>query len=883
MNIPRSISRYIAVFTAFFLIGVSLFLPKNIFILLLGGRSIDVNGHLWYFWFTRKCLLSLDLKSLVHTNSIAYPSGKSILFDIGQPLLALFSIPFQIAFNFPFYYNLFALSVLALNGISAFLLLEHHFKDRPASFLGSLIFAINPYVLYQMNSGRLEQAALFWIPLFVLFLFEMGKQIKKIHSVGAAVVLLLACLSYWYYGMFLLLLAFIFLLFKKEKGQFFLKNFFRMLFTYGVFFALLFLPMLIKGMLPAGYEQLKPSLKNIISGNTPGYFHYLTSETSFKALPSSFLIFFCVIVAASLVNSKIRKNTGFYILAAFIFSIFSLGPKIVFFGHVLILPYLLPYYIIPFFSRLWWPLNCFSIALICLAVLSASLFLWLRSKTAPKIKPFLPVILCIFYLAPFYILKGNPFYSFSFDRPKSLPQAYYSLPEGPEGALLELPFQKVSMDFLYFQTLHEKRTFSCPGYSIKETVWPKNQLRYLRSNAFLNQLDLLFNGQIVSPEPEDLKTGIDKLFMDGFRFIVVNPEYFKEYGQKERVRADLEKLLGKPRDTYSDGSSLYNIGEILFTDTYNILAGSKINKSQVSCPGLLPDSKVPPALSGVFNALIIREEIDKDTPLYKMIYESNIKNKEKALERITGGMLKIYFDLGAPWGRWESNFRAFEKKLKECGLSGPPNLVIISHSHWPNYLGGLEFFQKNFPDVPVLISPDMQQGLVAFDIDSSDGSAEKRHKNARLIKIQSQIVLSPGLNKLSKHLSVLTLKFREKTPSMLLEKGEIAINKYKKEEEFENILAISTKKGTAIFATYMHASFLEVSEKIKNTGGKIILYCGGFEDNLSFLSQVKSGSPGLKFIFFHCAPVKEAAKSLNDNCVSEAYIGEKIFLNLEEK
>ena len=321
-------------------------------------------------------------------------------------------------------------------------------------------------------------------------------------------------------------------------------------------------------------------------------------------------------------------------------------------------------------------------------------------------------------------------------------------------------------------------------------------------------------------------------------------------------------------------------------NTYNILAGHTLNSENtpLNRKKLLPDRNVPGELSGVFNALIISEHVDEKTPLYKIISELKIDGsiKKKLLKNITDGVLKIYFDLGAPWGTWKNNYKAFERELQQTGLkilNNPPDFIVISHAHWPNYIGGIEFFQKKYPYIPVFITPDMKEGLVCFDYDKEGASIDQKHTNGRIVKIKNPIVLPPGITVLTKHLSILTQNFRHKCPTIAFKNGKISIGIYKKNPEYENILILNTKKGLALFTTCIHSSLLEA---IKKTMGlynkKVYLYCGGFEENPNTLIEAKKISPSLKFLLYHCAPVEKLISKFGNSFIKRVHLGESIFL-----
>jgi len=312
-------------------------------------------------------------------------------------------------------------------------------------------------------------------------------------------------------------------------------------------------------------------------------------------------------------------------------------------------------------------------------------------------------------------------------------------------------------------------------------------------------------------------------------------------------------------------------------NTYTILSDTHCKDAYKK---LLPDF-------GVFNVLIITETVDKKTPLYKIVSQMNIEKryKKKILENITDGILKIYFDLGKSKEIWINNCKIFEEALKHTGdirLSKPPDFIILSHAHWTNYLGGLEYFQKKYPYIPIFITPDMKEGLICFDYDKKDNYNWRKFKNGRIVKIKNPVILSSGITILSKHLAIITQKFRHPWSNISLENSNIKINFFKKKLEYENILTSNTKKGIMLFTTCLHSSLLEAMKKAKNLYHKdIYLYSGGFEEELDVISKAKKISPPIKFYLYHCAPVEKLISIYGSSYIKRIKLGDKISFELE--
>lgn len=327
----NQVVKYILIVAAYIIMMLVLSLPlsENLNIRVLGGNSVDSNGAYWFQWFTKRCIFKFDLASFYHNNFFAYPSGRNLLFNYGPPLVAILSIPFQIAFDFPACYNLFIFMLMALNGLACFILLDYIYKDTLSAFIGGMFFCINPYVSYHVEGGRPEQIAIFWIPLFILFLIKTKDEKNKIYAIMAAILLLITSLSYWYYAIFLLIFTALFIVYfliVKDEGRLeFIKNSALILGLYGILmFIFFFYPVIVRGIYPSGYALIKPfpSFNDILFKKTPFYFFYMINLISTILIPHPFIIISLIIIAFSLLNIKSLRSNLFYIITAVFFLFF---------------------------------------------------------------------------------------------------------------------------------------------------------------------------------------------------------------------------------------------------------------------------------------------------------------------------------------------------------------------------------------------------------------------------------------------------------------------------------------------------------------------------------------------------------------------------------
>jgi len=336
---------------------------------------------------------------------------------------------------------------------------------------------------------------------------------------------------------------------------------------------------------------------------------------------------------------------------------------------------------------------------------------------------------------------------------------------------------------------------------------------------------------------------------------------------------------------------------IIITTTYliphNAIAQDKLlNSATILCDYHPVHDDAPQARKslvtngdGIFNVVLLTEKVTESDQIYKMISQSKVEGsiKKRQLRNLTNGYLKIYFDLGIYLHDWKNNRDVFDRELKHKGLKGldkPPDVIIISHCHCGNYLGGLEYMRKTHPEIPVLITPDMKEGLLCFDVELYAKNVIKRIYNGRTVKAGNAVVLSPGLNALTRHLSVITRPFPHSRPNYALKNGVVYNNVFSNNTEYENTLAIDTKDGVALIGACMHCSFLETVKKAMSHYKKnVSLYCGGYEDVPCALEEAKRQSPDLFYFLYHCAPVEEFIEIYGDHCIYPVRMGESIYLN----
>ncbi|MDQ7824264.1 MAG: hypothetical protein RDV48_15795 [Candidatus Eremiobacteraeota bacterium] len=306
-----------------------------------------------------------------------------------------------------------------------------------------------------------------------------------------------------------------------------------------------------------------------------------------------------------------------------------------------------------------------------------------------------------------------------------------------------------------------------------------------------------------------------------------------------------------------------NLSSRLLINSYNILADG--------CE--VPDYVTPMRLdlqsdNGTFCALVIREKVDKASPLYHIISSMKMgaAEKKQLLRNITDGTLIIYFDAGARPDRLLNNRMIFEAELERAGFSKSdikPDFIVLSHSH----NGEIVALQEALPNTPVFVTLDMKNGIVLED---------------RTIPIKNKVILKPGVTPLTDHISLISTVFQMAPPTKVIQKGQIFNRKKDSSDppEYESALAVNTRDGVALFGTCMHCSFLGVVKTAMKFYRKdIILYCGGFENDSSAIPKALKLSPSMEFYLHHCAPVESLQWKYGESRIHRIRLGERVLIN----
>lgn len=434
---------------------------------LLGGGEIE--GWQWRYWWMKEMIAgafaagpSYGLHAVLTAGS--YPEFGNVL-D-----LLVFSWPLERLLGDPLYYNAKILLILWLDCVAAWWFLGRVWGRSAGTWLGGLVFGLNPYFLFEVSNGRLRQAVAFTIPLFMLYLFRSWRSGELRATLLAGVWMGLTAAFYLYYGMFLGFFWVLFLLWHAALGRRepHAPGVPRRMLAIAVLGLLVTLPFVQSYLekakardLPevAPYGTALPSLEDL---ETPtdtlrprdmmvaSQKRFLVDSLPLDALWNPTLQHALPIAILALVLGGFGRRTPWLWIATFaLFLALSLGPylKVGSEAYGLPMPYKAAYRWVPWFSRLFSPLRLQVLMYLALAVLVA-----IRLRTVRSRAVLLAGLGAVGLLAQLEFAGTLPLPTVQL----AVAPYYHLLGDLPPVGLVEVPFK--TGDYLeYNQTVHRQK------------------------------------------------------------------------------------------------------------------------------------------------------------------------------------------------------------------------------------------------------------------------------------------------------------------------------------------------------------------------------------------------------------------------------------------
>lgn len=165
------------------------------------GRG-ELEGWLWRYWWMKQLITAAwNAASAKYALYVALVSGSYP--ETGNVLdLQLLSLPLDALLGSPAYYNTKVVIVLALNGLAGYALARLLIDDWAASVLCGFAFAFGTYVLLEIETGRIRQAVIFPLALYMYALMRMSASRASLAWAALAGLAFGFCASsFLFYGM----------------------------------------------------------------------------------------------------------------------------------------------------------------------------------------------------------------------------------------------------------------------------------------------------------------------------------------------------------------------------------------------------------------------------------------------------------------------------------------------------------------------------------------------------------------------------------------------------------------------------------------------------------------------------------------------------------
>ena len=476
----------------------------------LGVDYVDALGTQWFYWFVDHELGRG--RALGHTDLFFYPWGKDIFGHTGTNVLdAVFAIPPRRLLGPVLGYNAFLVGMLALSAVALWRLLGDLIPD-PFARRAALVFGLLlPFPIFEVLQGRPTQAILLFPIIFVRHMLRTGTRRGWVDPTIAGLALAISGYQYWYYAFFggLVCLAWgSTVSFTLARGGV-LRSFLR--FAWIAVVALITVaPVGIPLALQAGEAEV-PGLLDMgrwtLHSNPPTTVESMTVGLFLWQPLRHFGGFFVLAPDGTerfLIQTVLMSPPA---LAAGVLGLFTAGPRLrlplvaalattaaVGCGPILLvgdfaipnIPYMVMIDAVGALQRLWWPARIVAFSTLLVPVGLGLLLMAVRRRA--RLLP--PLVIGALSMPLIYDLYDNYMLPLpTWDA--TIPAGYRCLAEGPEGAVLELPFDWTQAH-LYYQSAHGRPILG--GMLEDNPVFSPKELADLRAKNTL-VAELLTLGQ----------------------------------------------------------------------------------------------------------------------------------------------------------------------------------------------------------------------------------------------------------------------------------------------------------------------------------------------------------------------------------------------------
>lgn len=518
-------------FVAFGAVSAALLTPGHII-----GDGVDMYGTFWFYWWIGHCIEVGQDPGF--TDLMFHPLGKDIFAHTGNNFVdAIVAQPFQWLVGFPRYQPVFVGVLLFVNALS-FRPLAKRVLGGPqaqltwAAFAATLVWMANPFTLFELMTGRLTQAFLWFLPPAVALFLDVEREAGPgaptrrwwVAALLAGVLTGLQAWTYWFMGFFMAFgfawLAVVQLVQGRAPRA-------RLLAGWGLAGAsalITVLPGILAmagatdgGEVPGLSEARAPLWELVwrkpppLGNNVEATLHgsYLMETRGQPML--GHLTWGGGLLLATLLGRQRWRWLGLVVLTGVLSlgAVIPQGPE----GQDIILPhYMLLYHVLPFFDRLWFPYRLLVMVFLGLSLLLGTLVARANRGALSRWPWALPLALCALNLAEQHRHLAWPLLHREF-----VPPAVYTHIGEQGGGLIELPVGLARISIAW-QAVHEQPTFG--GMAENASIfWPEGYRRRLK-NSFIKSL------KFVTRKPDNPLSYNENerqaLVAEGFRWVVLD-------------------------------------------------------------------------------------------------------------------------------------------------------------------------------------------------------------------------------------------------------------------------------------------------------------------------------------------------------------------------
>ena len=197
---PRRVEH--AVYVALAIAGVipTLMSPGHVV-----GDGVDAFGTHWFYWWIRQCIQHFGDPS--HTSLFFYPFGKDIFAHTGNNFVdAVLAAPLAWIFGHTLYSPIWTVIVLLGNVYTFRPLARYLLGDGWAAFAATVLWSINPYVIFEMTAGRPTQAMLWFVASALYYFLRTSRESAWSNPLWFGLAVAATGWTYWFAGFFVVLL-----------------------------------------------------------------------------------------------------------------------------------------------------------------------------------------------------------------------------------------------------------------------------------------------------------------------------------------------------------------------------------------------------------------------------------------------------------------------------------------------------------------------------------------------------------------------------------------------------------------------------------------------------------------------------------------------------